>query len=312
MAKTHYEHFTIEPLAEGVYAAVVTPLGTAAANSGVVVLGDRTVLFDTTATIPAAQELRRIAEDLTGRPPTYVINSHVHPDHVHGNRVFADDAILIASEDTREAMAETGLQLMEGFHQQIADAVRGVEAQLATATGETQRAALLADLQRGRAFLEGFPAPEDYRLPHQTFTDELVLRGGGRTARLIACGEAHSEGDSVLYLPAERILFTGDLVTEGDLIFRYGNPDRWLQVLDRLDGLDAEILVPGHGRVLTAGAGIQHARDYITDFLRDIAAAMANGATEEYASTIPVPEGADAYWFRDNVRALIKRFSGER
>lgn len=326
MADKQYEHFTIKPLADGVYAAMVTPTGAAAANSGIVLLGDRMVLFDTTATLTAGRELRRIAADLTGLPPTFVLNSHPHPDHVHGNAVFADDSILIASEGTRTAMAETGLRLMEGFHQQISSAVREVEAKLAAATAEAQgnatpeqaaaheaqRAALLADLESGRAFMEGFPAPEDYRLPHLTFTDELVLHGGDRVARLIACGEAHSEGDAVLYLPEERVLFAGDLVTEGNLIFRYGNPERWLQVLDRLDSLGAEVLVPGHGQVLPARAAIDHARQYITDFLREMKEAVANGATEDYAATIAVPEGSDEYWYRDNVRTLIRRLSAGR
>ncbi|MHB9144489.1 MAG: MBL fold metallo-hydrolase [Symbiobacteriia bacterium] len=323
MAATQYEHFTTQALADGVYAAIVTPTGAAAANSGIVVLGDRTVVFDTTATVTAGRELRRIAADLTGLPVSQVIISHPHPDHVHGNVAFAGDATLIAAEGTGRAMAETGLQLMAGFRQQIAGAIQGVEATLAAVTagaqGEAspeqpaahaeQRAALLADLQSGRAFMEGFPSPADYRLPHLTFTDELALHGGGRIARVIACGEAHSEGDAVLYLPEERVLFAGDLVTEGNLVFRYGNPERWLQVLDRLDGLEPEVLIPGHGQVLPARAAIDRARQYITGFLREMKEAVANGATEAYAAAVTVPEGLDEFWYRDNVKALIRRLT---
>lgn len=329
MAMKPYRHFTVEPLAPGVYAAIVTPTGAAAANSGIIVLGDRVVIVDTTATVTAGRELRQIAADLTGLPVSHVLITHPHPDHVHGNVAFASEATLMAAAGTGQAMAETGLKLLAGFRDQIAAAVKGVEAMLAGLAAEAsgaaeaggsltpeqaaersaRHAALEADRESGQAFLEGFPTPADYRQPHLTFAGELTLQGADRIARIIACGQAHSEDDAVLYLPKERILFAGDLVTGGDLVFRYGNVQRWLTVLDRLESLGAETLVPGHGPVMPARAGIDHARQYITDFVRAMEAAVAGGATEADAETLAVPAGAEEYWYRDNARVLLRRLT---
>ncbi|HNE69784.1 MAG TPA: MBL fold metallo-hydrolase, partial [Anaerolineales bacterium] len=78
------QHFTYHELAEGIWAAIVIPTGLAASNSGIVDLGDHTLIFDTTLSPASAVELRKTAENLTGRAVTYVLNSHWHQDHVFG------------------------------------------------------------------------------------------------------------------------------------------------------------------------------------------------------------------------------------
>ena len=85
------EHFTYHELAEGVWAAIVIPTGLAASNSGIVDLGDRTLVFDTTLSPASAADLRSAAEHLTGRHVAYVLNSHFHHDHVFGNAIFDPD-----------------------------------------------------------------------------------------------------------------------------------------------------------------------------------------------------------------------------
>ncbi|HEY3364328.1 MAG TPA: MBL fold metallo-hydrolase [Symbiobacteriaceae bacterium] len=307
MASIKYRHFTIEQLAEGVYAAIATPDGSAACNAGIVVLDDRTLVFDTFATIPAARELRSAAEALTGLPIAYVINSHDHPDHVHGNVVFAVDASLITANATRTVMAAMGLQRMDGFRNQILQSVRRLEDQLSQAEDAQERTRLAKELADGRAFLAGFPSPADYRLPNQSFADELTFHGSHRTARLLAYDGGHSGCDVVLHLPEESILFTGDLVTEGNLVFRYGNTERWLAVLDQLAALNPRVIVTGHGGILPAAAALSEARRYIERLLDIVRQAAAGGATAEFADQIPVPEGLAEYWFRDNVRFLIGR-----
>lgn len=79
------------------------------ATLGIIDLGEETVVFDTMYTPQAAQELRRAAEQLWGRPVSYVINSHFHFDHVGGNQAFAHAAI-ISTAKTRELMLERGNQ----------------------------------------------------------------------------------------------------------------------------------------------------------------------------------------------------------
>ena len=82
------DHFALEEIAEGVYAAVGISGSASHSNAGIVDLGDRTLVFDTFVTPRAAEDLRVAAEHLTGRAVTCVINSHSHADHCCGNQVF--------------------------------------------------------------------------------------------------------------------------------------------------------------------------------------------------------------------------------
>ncbi|HWI62139.1 MAG TPA: MBL fold metallo-hydrolase [Symbiobacteriaceae bacterium] len=296
-------HYSVERLAAGVYAALATNEGSAGCNAGIIDLGDRTLLFDTAATLSAARELRALAVELTGRAPSYVVNSHEHPDHYNGNAVF-DDALLITSAATREAMARGGAARMAGMRRQIEERAAGVRQALAQSTEPERRGQLEAELQEYMAFSEGYPHEEDLRLAALTFTGSLAWVGTARTAQMIAYGPAHSACDTVLWLPTERVLFTGDLVVDGgDLILALGTPENWPPVLDRLAGLGAERIVPGHGAVVGAAEGLGQAQAYLAEIFRLAGQAAAAGLT---ADEVAAPAGWTEYWFRRNMRRLLE------
>ncbi|MHB1393925.1 MAG: MBL fold metallo-hydrolase [Clostridia bacterium] len=92
------DYFTVEELAVGVYAAIATEEGGALSNSGIIDLGDMTVVFDTFLSVDAARKLRKLAEDITGRKTAYVMNSHSHFDHILGNCAFDLDTQIIAAQ----------------------------------------------------------------------------------------------------------------------------------------------------------------------------------------------------------------------
>ena len=94
------EHFDIESLAEGVYAAMASPSGAAYSNAGIIDLGDSTLVFDTFDAPQAGEDLKHAADALTGRPATYVINSHFHADHWLGNQAFDPQTPIIATHRT--------------------------------------------------------------------------------------------------------------------------------------------------------------------------------------------------------------------
>ncbi len=97
--------FHIEPLAEGVYAAIANDEDRAPGNAGIVDLGGETLIFDTFLVPHAAQDLRTAAEELTRQPVGWVVNSHAHRDHVFGNQVFAPAATIVSTAGTRQLMA---------------------------------------------------------------------------------------------------------------------------------------------------------------------------------------------------------------
>ena len=98
------EHFQLEELADGVYAAIASPGGRAFSNSGIVNLGDQTLVFDAFETRAAAGDLKSAAEQLTGHPVSTVIISHCHADHWGGNQVFDPETSIITTHTIREQM----------------------------------------------------------------------------------------------------------------------------------------------------------------------------------------------------------------
>src|SRR5687768_8061810 len=92
------ENFKIEQIVPGVWAAIQNDqYGRAICNAGIIDLGDKTVIFDPFMNPEAARELKEVAEQLTKRPVSLVINSHYHNDHIRGNQVFSPEATIIST-----------------------------------------------------------------------------------------------------------------------------------------------------------------------------------------------------------------------
>ena len=102
------DHFMLETIAEGIYAAIHKDGAGAVGNAGIIDLGDRSLVFDTFLTPVAAEDLRRAAEELTGRNVTLVINSHYHNDHIWGNQVFEPTTEIIATQETNQLILTRG------------------------------------------------------------------------------------------------------------------------------------------------------------------------------------------------------------
>lgn len=97
------KHLELEKLRDGIYAAIAKSGGGAVGNAGFIDLGGRTLVLDTFNTQQVAEDLRWVAEKVTGCSVTWVINSHWHGDHIRGNQVFKDCKIL-SNEKTYQKM----------------------------------------------------------------------------------------------------------------------------------------------------------------------------------------------------------------
>ncbi len=301
-----YHHFSIETVGDGVYVAI--PDG--GSNAGIVNLGDKTLIFDTFTTIGPARELKKAAERLTGRPPSLVINSHAHADHYQGNVVFADDAILIASIKTRNAIAEEGLFRLERMKNSMMEQANSLRKKLGQTSNENEKIQLDAILNEYDEFFEDYPHPKDIRLPVLIFEQSLTFQGSRRMAKLMTFGGAHSPCDAVLWLPDEKILFAGDLIIPNDnLILSQGNPENWLPILKQLEALGPTIIVPGHRGIIPADEGFAWARYYL-NYVTDLADELSPcGNSTVSLEDLAAPPGCRHNWFIQNMDFLIKRHS---
>jgi glyoxylase-like metal-dependent hydrolase (beta-lactamase superfamily II) len=297
------EYFRLQQVGEGIYAAIIVPGKGAMGNAGIVDLGDRTLVFDTFLTPEPARDLRMAAERLTGRPVAYVVNSHYHADHTHGNQVF-EDATILATETTRGLITTNGPALIATLSAHP-ESIHEAEEQLAHVQDEATRRSLEADLGDTRALYAALPALT-IRPPDVAFAGNAHLHGARRRADLLAFS-GHTDSDAILVLPNEGIGLLGDLAwVRSHPSTWFGRPREWVRTLSELERLDLRVIVPGHGPVGTA-EDIQALRRYLEELLQLAERAVASGASADEAVRTPIP-AAYAAWEGPDLFAQSMRF----
>jgi cyclase len=169
------EHFTLNPLANGVYACVHKPGGAAYSNAGIIDLGDRTLLVDAFDTLAAGRDLRQTAEVLFGRPVETILLTHAHSDHWIGASAFDASTTLLASETTRRVCLQWGAEIMLEF-QNPAEWEKWLEEaqeQLRTEKDECVRVGLENSITRTR-YVMAEMAEFQPRYADQTFEDPVT------------------------------------------------------------------------------------------------------------------------------------------
>src|SRR5580700_11083350 len=241
--------YKFEKIADGVYYAtgIVPGLG----SNNVVLVNDTDVLVVDTGTSPAAA--RAFVEDikkLTDKPIRYVVNTHWHYDHTDGNQIFGPEVQIIATDYLYQMLATVDVLHREPFlTSQVTTLSARVDAltgQIAAEGNAQQKAALqkdLADAQR----LQQQNNEIKVTPPNIHYSTKMVLNRGGREIDMLFLGRGHTGGDTVVFLPKERIVCTGDLMESrlaymGDAFF-----SEWITTLEALKKLDFALGLPGHG-----------------------------------------------------------------
>lgn len=240
---------TLEVLADGVYA--LTAEGDP--NVGAIEGEDFVVAFEARATpFMAGRWLDRLREH-TDKPVRYLVLSHYHAVRVLGAAAFAG-AVIVAHERTRALIAERGKQDWES------------------------EAARMPRLFKGAETIPGLTWPD------VTFSERATIDLGPGRGELVLqyCGRGHTEGDIVVWLPRQRILYAGDLVESqaalytGDAFHREWSTG----TLDRIAAFGAVQLVGGRGAVVRGdgvGRAIAQSRDFLNVMRREVGAAREAG-----------------------------------
>jgi cyclase len=228
----------------GVWAAIARDGGFALCNAGIIDLGGTTVVFDSMLTPMAGEALRRAARRCTGRSPDVVVNSHWHGDHIRGNSAFAP-AVVVSTTRTRELIRTAGEEQWRSDRRTMPAELRALDGPSSTVP-RAERA-----LYRG--WFDGtlrVPTPFHPTPPNATFEREVTISGSRRELRLLTYGGGHSPSDVFGYLPEEKVVFLGDLVSVGlHPSTGDGIPSRWVAILRRIRRLGIGRVVPGHGPV---------------------------------------------------------------
>jgi cyclase len=259
----------LERLADGVY-AIIHPDATTDwstnttdwphSNVGVVI-GDKGVLVVDSDYLPS----RAIADiavirSLTTKPVLYLVNTHWHGDHTHGNAAYRGSfpgIAIVGARETREhieimqARFPALMTTSSARAQQIRDLeqllARGQDSAGGTLSS-SEKARLALNIRQRRGEIEELSklrvAP-----PTMVFDNELPIDLGNRLVLLHNWGRAHSPDDVTIYLPREQILFSGDILVHPVPYAWHSYPTHWRQVLRGIEALPVAALVPGHGPV---------------------------------------------------------------
>ena len=221
-------------------------------NTGIVIGDDAVMVIDTQATPVMAQDVIRRIREVTDKPIKYVVLSHYHAVRVLGASAYEPQHI-IASQDTYELIVERG------------------EADKASEIGRFPR-----------LFRNVESVPPGLTWPSITFTGKMTLWLGKLEVQLLQLGRGHTKGDTVVWLPQERTLFSGDLVEfdatpyAGDAYFQ-----DWPQTLDNVAALKPLALVPGRGAALKGDAqvaqGLAGTRAFVSELYASVKAGAAAG-----------------------------------
>ncbi len=224
-------------------------------NTGVIIGDDAVMVIDTQATpVMAADVIRRIRE-ITDKPIKYVVMSHYHAVRVLGASAYMAEGgeQIIASQDTYDLIVERGEQDKASEIGRFPRLFRNVES-----------------------------VPPGLTWPTLTFTGKMTLWLGKLEVQLLQLGRGHTKGDTVVWLPQEKVLFSGDLVEfdatpyAGDAYFQ-----DWPQTLTNLAALQPAALVPGRGAALTTPeqvqAGLEGTRAFVSELFASVKAGAAEG-----------------------------------
>src|ERR1700757_460387 len=217
-------------------------------NTGIVVGDNAVMVIDTQATPVMAQDVIRRIREITDQPIKYVVLSHYHAVRVLGASAYAPEHV-IASRDTYDLIAERG------------------------------EADMKSEIERFPRLFRAVESVPGLTWPTLVFEKRLTLWLRKLEVEIMQLGRGHTKGDTVVWLPKEKILFSGDLVEYGATPYT-GDAylSDWPATLDAVAALKPQKLVPGRGASLQTPEAVSAGLDGTRAFISEMFAAVKRGA----------------------------------
>jgi cyclase len=297
----------LRKLDDGVYVRVVNPDSEEVANCGVIVLDSGVLVYDTHFTPEAAKTLEDLIKGVTTQPVRYLVNSHFHPDHTHGNQAFPTARQIIGSTLTRKDMMQKDVPALNRMQVITQGQVEKLGKELSQEKDPKRQETLRLQLKSHQAFMRRL-ASLKIVAPSMTLDDSLSIVDGEREVQLLHLGAGHTDGDVVLLLPKEKIAFLGDLffndaipsVEDASLL-------EWMKTLREVLKMDAQTYVPGHGRVGTR-QDVEEFLGYLEDLQELVEPAVQRGdSLEVLISELRIPAKYASYSFQNFFPANLQK-----
>ena len=295
MAKWQYTK-GLHDIGNGCWAYLQPDGGWGWSNAGLVTDGEATLLVDTLFDLKlTAEMLDEMHRSVPASKSTQtLVNTHANGDHTFGNELVKG-AKIIASDGTNSEFDHVTPAAFKAIMDNVEQFGKA-----------------------GEFVLECF-RPFDFggitlTYPDEVFSGETDVKVGSKTLKLIEVGPAHTKGDTLVYLPEEKILYTGDILfNEGTPISWAGPISHWIDVLKRIEGMDVEVVVPGHGGIADKAA-VRAMRGYL-EFITDETRKRYDRGMEVMDAALDIALGDYALWgdaerLVVNVQTLYDEFGG--
>ena len=273
----------IRKIKDGIYVYVGNNLNS---NAGIVITQEGVVLIDSGHNPTDSRAIFAAVKKLTPLPIRYLIDTEPHGDHTTGHFVFSPPAIIVAHEGATDSMK--------------------------AAYNPKRNEKLMAESAEMRAAFEGFRVV----LPHIEYRQKMTLNVGERTFELMYLKGVHSEADTAVWLPKERVLFSasGIVVNQINILRPFVTIPDILAAAKMMKGLNPEFVVPGHGIPGTVKIFEDTEKYYALLLERVDKLAKEGKSLEEIQKEVRMPEYA--HWatkerFPTNVEAAYKVVKGE-
>jgi cyclase len=281
--------FKLQPLPGGVYA-----LYGRGGNIGFFVGPDAVLVIDSQFKDLAPGIVEQIKK-VSDKPIKFLLNTHHHGDHVGGNEIFRQFAMIVAHDNVRKRMLASPVDILRDYPAMLEEQKKA---------GNENYAKFFADQIEWakKAKVEEIPAPV------MTFDSELRIHIGAETIHMWHAPPAHTDGDSTVYFEKAKVAHMGDLMFNKVIPFidvqGGGSARGYLEALDRVVARlpsDATV-IPGHGEV-TDVSGIKVLRQYIVDILDAAAKAKKAGKSkDDFVKDVDLPSYKDWNGYKDRFK----------
>jgi len=281
---TQGKSYKFEKVAEGVYYAT----GGVGSNNVVIVNDDDVLIVDDGSTPAAARAFVADIKLLTPKPVRTVVNTHFHYDHTDGNQIFGPEVAIIGHEYIRRMISDPAIFKREPYLTSLTvrfpETIASLKQKIPAEKDAAKKTAMTKELASAEATVQSM---KDLKAtpPNTTYDSKLVLYKGKREIQLLFLGRGHTQGDTFVYLPQEKIICTGDeeegarVAYMGDAVF-----DEWVTTLERLKQMDFKLVLPGHGVPFSDKNIITQFQNYLKDLVVKVGQLRKQGVSADDAA----------------------------
>ena len=274
------ELFTIEKVAEGVYAALAKPQIMTNCNAVIFVLSRDVLVVDAHSKPSAAASLlAQIKKEVTEKPVRYLVNSHFHWDHTQGDAAYkaANSKIdIITSDATKQLMSQLGRDRLKESLDSVPAMIDTLKARAAKARNPQDRDWANDQIRQLQAYQEEMKS-DPLELPTVTFAKTHVIQDGAGDLHVEFHGRAHTAGDVQVFSPSKGVVAAGDTIIGFLPNLNDGYPRPWPKTIDSVAELKFDHIVGGHGPVQQGRARMTQFRNYIEDLTARVEKAKKAG-----------------------------------